>query len=236
MSPSRRGAIHEASRPRLVHLPTHPRRRAERVRVLLADEHPVFRAGVRALFGPTSDIELVGEADTPGEAVTAATSLRPDVVLVDLAARGALAAMSRIDAPVLLVAPDPEDERVLAAVRAGARGVIGRTAEGPAVVRAIRAVAHGEAIFAPAFADRLLELVAGGGAPAAFPGLTPRELEVLEGIARGASTGQIARELVLSPKTIRNHVSTLCTKLAVVDRVALALRAREAGLGRPALD
>jgi DNA-binding NarL/FixJ family response regulator len=238
MSATRRGALHDAPRPRPTpHLAAPPRRRPTRtLRILLADEHPLLRAGLRALIAPASDLELVAEADTPGEAAAAAPGLRPDVVVLDLAALGAVAATSRFAAPVLLVAQQDGDERVLAAVRAGARGAVSRSAEGAAVLRAIRAVAHGEAIFPPETADRLLAAFAGGQAPAAFPGLTPRELEVLERIARGLSTGQIARELVLSPKTIRNHVSALCTKLAVIDRVALALRAREAGLGRPDAD
>lgn len=211
--------------------------------VVIADDHAVFRAGLRALIAQTEDLECVAEAADADEAARKAAQWRPDVVVLDLRMPGGsgIAATRRIvrdvpDSGVLLLTMHDDEESVVAAMRAGARGYALKDSGVDDIVRAIRAVAHGEAIFAPAVANQVLELFADAPSAAvrAFPELTNREREILELLAHGASNGQIAYRLDLSPKTVRNHVSNICNKLQVVDRAQAALRARDAGLGASA--
>jgi DNA-binding NarL/FixJ family response regulator len=218
----------------------------ESVRILIADDHPVFRDGLRALLGTVPDCELVGEAANGDEAVVLATSLQPDVVLMDIRMPGldGIEATRRIvhtspHIAVLVLTMFEDDESVFSAMRAGARGYLLKGADQSEILRAVRAVASGEAIFGPAIARRLMDYFSAPrvGLPAqAFPELTEREGEVLELIARGRANQEIAHQLFLSPKTVRNHVSNIFSKLQVADRAQAIVRAREAGMGgeRPA--
>jgi DNA-binding NarL/FixJ family response regulator len=212
-----------------------------RLRLVIADDHPVFRHGLRALLGSVPDVEVVGEAATGEQAVEVTVRERPDVVLLDLHLPGVdgIEACRRIrqEAPqvrVLVVTMFEEDSSVLAAVRAGAMGYLVKGADQDEILRAVRAVASGEAIFGPTIAERLMEYLA---TPAldihrhAFTQLSDRERDVLGLLAEGLDTSTIARRLGLSPKTVRNHVSSIFTKLQVADRSQAIVRARQAGLG-----
>ncbi|MBA2382755.1 MAG: response regulator transcription factor [Chloroflexi bacterium] len=217
-------------------------RPTDAIRIVVADDHPVYRDGLRALIDRSSDLELVGEAATGSDAVAVAASLQPDVVLMDLrmpsmsgieATREILAA--RPETRVLVLTMSEDDDSLFAAMRAGARGYLPKDSDSDDLVRAIRAVAGGDVIFGESIATRLQAFFALGHArPAAdpFPELTDREDEVLELIARGRSNGEIARELGISDKTVRNHVANVFNKLQVADRGQAIIRAREAGLGR----
>jgi DNA-binding NarL/FixJ family response regulator len=211
----------------------------EPLRVLVADDHPVFRDGLRALLAATPETEPVGEAATGEEAVAATLELQPDVVVMDLH----MPSLNGIEATRQIVATSPhvavlvltmleDDESVFAAMRAGARGYLLKGAGQDEIARAIQAVASGEAIFGPAIAERVLEYFSAPRSHEPFPELTARERELLELIAQGRSNQEIARHFVLSPKTVRNHVSNIFTKLQVADRAQAIVRAREAGLGR----
>jgi DNA-binding NarL/FixJ family response regulator len=212
----------------------------EPIRILVADDHPGFRSGLRALLGAQTGLVLVGEAETGTDAVELAATLQPDVILMDLSMPGldGIAATRRIVdtsphiAVVVLTMAD-DDAAVFDALRAGARGYLLKGADRIELGRAIRAVAAGEAIFGPNVARRLMAYFA--GAPTApipaFPELSDREREVLELIARGMSNQQIVDRLVISPKTVRNHVSNIFSKMQVRDRAEAVVRAREAGLG-----
>jgi DNA-binding NarL/FixJ family response regulator len=211
----------------------------EPLRVLVADDHPVYRDGLRLVLCPTS--QVVGEASTGAEAISLAADLNPDVVVMDLrmpdvngieATRQILSANPQV--AVLMVTMFDDDESVFSAMRAGAMGYILKGADRSEIVRAVQAVASGEMIFGPGVADRVLvyfSALRGGGSLEPFPELTEREREVLELIAKGYSNQELARRLVLSPKTIRNHVSNIFAKLQVADRAQAIVRAREAGLG-----
>ncbi|RME80411.1 MAG: DNA-binding response regulator [Caldilineae bacterium] len=212
----------------------------EAIRLLIADDHPVFRFGLRALLQGEPGMEVVGEATTGREAVDMALALRPDVVLMDLNMPefNGIEATRRIrsDAPeiAVLVITMFDDDTVFAAMRAGARGYLLKGAEGEETLRAVRAVAHGEAIFSPGIADRIMDYFAHASSHAnstPFPELTERELEVLTLIAQGLTNRAIANRLVLSEKTVRNHVSNIFGKLQVADRAEAIVRARDAGLG-----
>lgn len=213
----------------------------EAIRILVADDHDAFRSGMRALLGTVDGLTLVGEAATGDEAVAAATDLQPDVVLMDLNMPGldGIEATRRIvtvspHIAVLVVSMYEDDEPVFAALRAGARGYLLKGADRAEIARAVRAVASGEAIFGPSVARRLMAYFGTApppGPPLAFPELTDREREVLELIARGLNNPLIAARLGLSPKTIRNHVSNIFSKLQVRDRADAIVRAREAGMG-----
>lgn len=209
-------------------------------RVLIADDHPAFRAGLRFLLKPT-DIEVVGEATTGVEAIARAHELVPDVILMDLR----MPELNGIEATAQIVAAAPntgiivltmfeQDESLFAAMRAGARGYLLKGADRDEIVRAVRAVQAGEALFGPFVAQRLITFFSQSTAHAttAFPQLTIREREVLHLIAAGRTNAAIADELVLSLKTVRNHVSNIFTKLRVADRAAAIIKAREAGMGR----
>lgn len=210
------------------------------LRVLVADDHPVFRSGMRALLSSTPGIEVVGEADTGEEAIILATKLRPDVVLMDLQmpGTGGVEATRRVldaspDVRVLVVTMYEDDDLVFATLRAGARGYVLKGASPADMVRAVQVVGDGEAIFSPAIAQRLIGFFSQPRpAEPAFPELTDREREILTLIAWGRSNREIAAELYLSLKTVRNHVSNIFGKLQVANRAEAILRAREAGLGQ----
>lgn len=214
----------------------------EPLRILIADDHPTFRDGLRALLTAAPDMTLVGEAATGDEAVTIAASLQPDVILMDIqmpgtngieATRVILHASPHIG--VLVVTMFEDDGSVFAAMRAGARGYLLKGAKYDEILRAIRAVGSGEAIFSPAIAVRLIAYFADARPampPQLFPELTDREREVLGLIAQGYRNAAIADRLYLSEKTVRNHVTNILSKLQVADRAEAIIRAREAGLGR----
>jgi len=220
------------------------------VRVLIADDHPVFRDGLRALL-ESAGFEVVGEAGDGDEAVRLAAEAAPDVVLMDLhmPGGGGVAATERIvrhgAAPclhgrragrpaVLVLTMFDDDAGVHGAIRAGASGYVLKDAHQDALLRAIRSVAAGEAVFGAKVAPRVLAHLAAGerhGA-LAFPQLTARELDVVDLVARGENNPAIARRLALSDKTVRNHLSNILVKLHAGDRAEAIVLAREAGLGR----
>jgi DNA-binding NarL/FixJ family response regulator len=209
-------------------------------RLLIADDHPAFRRGLELMLRDVDDIDIVGEAATGQRAVELAEQLSPDVVLMDLRMPGldGIEATRRLNrtkpAPaVVVLTMFEDDDSVFAAMRAGARGYLLKGAEQDEIVRAIRATAAGEAIFGPEIAQRVItHFASGAGSVAsAFPSLTEREREVLEMIAAGKGNATIAHELMISLKTVRNHVSNIFTKLQVSDRSAAIVKARDAGLG-----
>ena len=209
------------------------------LRVLVVEDHPLFRKGVVALLAAEPDLEVAGTAGSGEEAVVLAADLRPDVVLMDLQLPG----MSGIEATRAIAAADPaarvlvlslfeDEDSVFLALRAGARGYVLKDAGEEELTGAIRAVARGEAIFSRAIAGRVLAFFAAPRpAPKAFPELTDREREILALIAAGHPNPSIARQLFLSPKTVANYVSSIFAKLQVADRAEAMVRAREAGLG-----
>lgn len=211
------------------------------LRIVVADDHPLFRDGLRTLIGTMPEAELVGEASTGDEAVKLALALRPDVVLMDiqLPGRNGIEATRAIvdgapDVAVLVLTMFEDDDSVFAAMRAGARGYLLKGADQEELVRAIEAVAHGQAIFGPGVARRVMAFFASptrtrDSQP--FPDLTDRERDVLELIAQGRANPDIARRLGIAEKTVRNHVSIVFNKLQVVDRSQAIVRAREAGMG-----
>jgi DNA-binding NarL/FixJ family response regulator len=209
------------------------------IRVVLADDHPVVVAGLRALLGSLPGFEVVGEA-ADGEGVVRQVELtRPDVVLMDIRMPGTdgLEATRRIraaapDTAVLVLTMLNDDETVLAAMRAGAHGYLLKGAGQDELERALRGVVAGEAIFGPGVAARMLQYFAGGDDAMSLPQLTEREREVLDLIATGLRNQAIAQHLHLSPKTVANHISSIFAKLRVTDRSALIVWARKQGLGR----
>jgi len=211
------------------------------IRVLIADDHPVFRDGLRALVASAPDLELVGEARTGLEAVDLAASGRPSVVLMDLRMPdlSGIEATRRIleadpGAAIVIVTMSEDDDSLFAAMRAGARGYIPKDAEREQILSAIRAAALGEAIFGASIARRVADFFSAprSAATEPFPELTERENEILELIAQGRSNGDIAGRLGITSKTVRNHVANVFNKLQVADRSQAIVRAREAGLGR----
>lgn len=212
------------------------------VRLMVVDDHTLFRDGLRALFGSIDDIDVVGEASNGEEAVDKVGRLQPDVVLMDIqipeingieATRRIVSAHPEIG--VIVVTMLEDDDSVFAAMRAGARGYILKGADQDEMLRAIRSVASGEALFGAEVADRLVSFFNGASQPhgdPAFPELTERERQVLDLIAKGWSNAKIADNLVISPKTVSNHCSNIFSKLQVADRTQALLRAREAGLGQ----
>lgn len=211
----------------------------EPIRVLIADDHPMFRFGLKALIGATSDMAVAGEAASGDEVAALANHLQPDVIVMDVNMPGAngLEATRRIlqTSPHIgiLVITMFDDDSVFAAMQAGARGYLLKGAEPEATLRAIRTVANGEAIFSPTAARRVMDYFARRvpDTPVnVFPELTEREREVLGLLAQGLTNAAIAERLSLSAKTVRNHVSNIFSKLQVADRAAAILRARQAGL------
>jgi DNA-binding NarL/FixJ family response regulator len=209
--------------------------------VLIADDHAGFRSSLEALLATAPELVVVGTATDSPSAIRLARSAGPDVILMDLdmpGGGGLEATRSIVDAAphiaVLVLTMSDDDDSVFAAVRAGARGYVVKGARRGELLRAIRAVAAGEAIFGPGVARRMLAWFSRprpGIDEAPFPELTDREREILDLIASGAGNADITARLVLSPKTVRNHVSNIFSKLQVRDRAEAIVRAREAGLG-----
>ena len=219
--------------------------RDEVIRVLLADDHKLFREGVASLLERAPDVELVGEAASGEEAVSLADELLVDVVLMDLKMPG----MGGIEATRAIVGRNPhvgvivvtmfeDDESVFAALKAGARGYVLKDADRGMLLRAVRAVAQGEVLLGAPIARRALEQFARPtnvaprprAHPALFDELTSRELEVLRLIAQGLKNREIAEKLVISEKTVGNHISNIFTKLQVNDRAQAIVRALRGGL------
>jgi len=212
------------------------------IRVLVVDDHAVFRYGMRAMLANTHGFKVVGEAATGEEALEKTTETHPDIVLMDIQMPG----MNGIEATRKIAQANPEvsvvvvtmfgdDDSVLSAMRAGARGYVLKGADAEEVMKVLRAVAQGEAHFGPEIARRIMGFFsAPKPAPAseAFPELTAREAEILDLMARAMSNEEISRRLYLSQKTVRNHVSNIFIKLQVADRAHAIVRAREAGLGQ----
>jgi DNA-binding NarL/FixJ family response regulator len=210
------------------------------IRVLIVDDHQLFRDGLKALLLSAPETEVVGEGATGEEAIRLAAESQPDVILMDLQmpGMGGIEATRRIvesnpHASVLMVTMFEDDQSVFAAMRAGARGYVLKGAKHDEMLRAIRAVGQGQAIFSPSIAARMAGFFSASrdAAQEAFPDLTDREREVLDLIARGQSNTEIARALTISVKTVRNHVSNIFSKLQVVDRAQAVIRARDAGMG-----
>jgi DNA-binding NarL/FixJ family response regulator len=209
--------------------------------VLIVDDHPIFRSGMRALLSSVPGIEITGEALNGDQAIEQASSLQPDVVLMDLHMPGGISgieATRRILATsphirVLVVTMFEDDDSVFAALRAGARGYMLKGSGPKEMVRAIQAVGNGEAIFSPTIAQRLIDFFAAPRpktmAAPIFPDLTDRERAILNFMVQGDSNQDIATRLVLSLKTVRNHVSNIFSKLQVADRAQAILLARDAG-------
>jgi DNA-binding NarL/FixJ family response regulator len=216
------------------------------IRVLIADDHPLFRDGLRALLNSIPQTEVVGEAASGEEVLKQAATLRPDVILMDIQMPG----LNGVDATKLILRADPaigiivltmfeDDDLVFAAMRAGARGYILKGADQTEILRAIGAAVRGEALFGAPIAKRLTHFFsAPRSSPSAqaFPELTEREREVLDLIAQGYSNREIAEQFVLSPRTVRNHISSIFSKLQVTDRARAIVLAREAGLGQASGD
>jgi DNA-binding NarL/FixJ family response regulator len=214
------------------------------VRVVIADDHPMVRYGLRAVLDTHEQLSLVGEAQTGRELVGVVAATMPDVVITDLhmpdlngAAATRVLLEQRPDLGVLILTMHDDDESVFEAMRAGARGYLLKGADRAELVSTVLALARGETVFGPSVARRIVgfflesTLRYSGNA---FPSLTSREREVLDLVAAGKRNGEIARGLQLSEKTVRNHLSAIFTKLQVTDRSAAIVRAREAGLGRDA--
>ena len=212
----------------------------ELIRVLIADDHPLFRDGLNALITDSDDTELVGAATTGTEAVDLARETQPDVVVMDLhmPELNGIEATRRIvaDSPhiaVLVLTMFDDDDSIFSALRSGARGYLLKGADREQIRRAIQAAASGEIIFGAHLATRMLGYFTAVPARApVFPQLTEREREVLELVAQGRANAVIATQLGLSQKTIRNHVSNILTKLQVADRAQAIVQARDAGLGQ----
>jgi DNA-binding NarL/FixJ family response regulator len=215
------------------------------IRLLIADDHALFREGLRALFSALPDIEVVGEAADGAIAITQVDACRPDVVLMDINMPGVngIEATRRVlsnhpQLGVIMVTMLEDDASVFSAMRAGARGYVLKGAHHEEILQAIRAVAAGQAVFGPAIAARMMNFFQGlnsapqtGSSVAAFPELTEREREVLTLMAKGVSNKDIAEKLFISMKTVSNHITNIFSKLQVADRAQAILRARDAGMG-----
>lgn len=217
----------------------------ETIRLLVADDHALFREGLQALFSATPEIEMVGEAATGEETVALIEKAQPDIVLMDINMPGVngIEATRRIvranpTIGVIMVTMLEDDASLFSAMRAGARGYVLKGAHHQELLQTIRAVAGGQALFGAPIAARIKAFFQDVAADLestlpreTFPELTPRELEVLELIAQGANNSQIAEKLVISDKTVRNHITSVFSKLQVADRAQAIVKARDAGLG-----
>jgi DNA-binding NarL/FixJ family response regulator len=217
------------------------------IRLLIVDDHTLFREGLRALFSAIEDIELVGEATTGQEAIDLVEECQPDVILMDIdmpgmsgvkATRSILRKIPSIG--IVMVTMLEDDASVFSAMRAGARGYVLKGAQPVELLQTIRAVAHGQALFGAAIAARMMLFFNEQEVrfkttllEDAFPELTKRELEVLELIAQGDKNNAIAEKLVISEKTVRNHITNIFSKLQVADRAEAIIKARDAGLADP---
>ncbi len=223
----------------------------ETIRILVVDDYAPFREGLRAMLRSEGDLQLIGEATNGKEALELAAQLQPDVILMDLQ----MPEMSGIEATGAIVETSPhisilvltmfqDDNSVFTALQAGARGYLLKGALKADILRAIRGVSRGEAIFGPTIARRLMTYFAGlkqtvlpplpspSPKTPTFPELTEREHEVLNLIAEQLTNGEIAERLTLSPKTVRNHVSNIFSKLQVASRAQAIMRVRETGWKR----
>jgi len=211
------------------------------VRVVVVDDHPLFRQGIGSLIRDSAETDLVGEGASGEDAIELCDHYQPHVVVMDvhMPGLGGVEATRRIaqdhpDTAILMLTMMDEDDSVFAAMRAGARGYVLKGADPAEILRAVIAVANGQAIFGASVANRLTRYFVGAVATPAlrpFPELTSREHEVLELMATGASNAAIASRLALSEKTVRNNVSNIFAKLRVADRAAAVARARDAGIG-----
>lgn len=208
--------------------------------ILIVDDHPLFRKGMRSLLDSMEGIKVIGEAKSGQEAIEMALDIKPDLVLMDLQmpmgnGLSATRELTRAypDVRILVITLIEDDDSIFAALRAGARGYVLKDAEEGEMMRAIRSVGEGEAIFSPAIAARLMDYFAEARTQVpkeVFLELTEREREILRLIARGETNEVIAGQLTLSLKTVRNHVSNIYSKLQVADRAQAVIRARDAGL------
>lgn len=214
------------------------------IRVVLADDHPMYRYGLTAILQQADAIDVLASVSDGAALLSAVGELLPDVVVTDLSMPGldGVTATTQLlrahpELPILVLTMHGDDEHVFAALRAGARGYLVKGADGEEIVRAVRSVASGDAVYGGAVARRIVAFYAGRQVESptqrAFPELTPREREVLELLAAGCRNHEIARRLGMSDKTVRNHVSQVLTKLQVPDRTAAALKAQKSGIGNP---
>jgi len=212
------------------------------VRIVLADDHPMYRFGLAALLGESDEVDVVASVEDGAGLLAAVAEHRPDVVVTDLSMPGVdgVAATRALveehpDLGVLVLTMHEDDEHLIRALRAGARGYLVKGADGDEIIRAVLAVAAGDAVYGGGVARRIAALICGSTPDSrtatAFPALTARESEVLDLLAGGARNHQIARDLGMAEKTVRNHVSAVLLKLQVPDRTAAALKARAAGMG-----
>ncbi len=214
----------------------------DRLRILVVDDHEEFRTGLKALLAASTTSEVVGTATNGVDAVSAALTLQPDIVLMDLQ----MPRLNGIEATERIVGSSPhigvlvltmmeDDDSVFAAVRAGARGYLLKGARRAEIVRSIEAVGAGEVIFGPGIAERVMSYFRGvptrQSTARLFPQLTERERDILARIAEGHENIEIARQMGISIKTVRNHASNIFTKLQVAHRAQAIVMAREAGLG-----
>jgi DNA-binding NarL/FixJ family response regulator len=215
------------------------------IRVLIADDHALFREGVHAILKSVPDIEIVGEAGTGRDALILASDLKPDVILMDIQMQdlNGVEATKQIlktqsDVGIIIVTMLEDDDSLFSAMRAGARGYVLKGADKAEMLKSIRAVAEGEALFGPSIAARMLNFFhdkppqKSESSPISFAELTEREREILACIARGDTNSEIAERLTISLKTVRNHVSSIFNKIQVTNRAQAAIRARDAGLGK----
>lgn len=209
------------------------------VRVLVVDDHPLYREGLVAVMATMAGAQVVGEAADGAEAVQLAGELHPDVIIMDLG----LPVLSGVEATRQITQASPRaavlvltmlegDDSIFAALRAGARGYLLKGADRSEIERSVNAASRGEVVFSSAIAERVLSFFAGGGRDAGpFAALTAREHEVLDLVARGLTNAEVARRLFVSDKTVRNHVSNVFSKLHVAGRAEAVARARDAGMG-----